>query len=117
MFKIKCDKCGHELEVPGGLAFSPPVMEMSKKFHLCVRCWDKFVTWIRPEENPFPELDEMFKNISKYHEEGTVLSPEEISSLLKGAEDACETTPSRQNNNISQEELDTMLKSHGGMPL
>ena len=43
--KIICDKCGNELTELGGLAFSPPDSTLCHKKHLCVDCYDKFLTW------------------------------------------------------------------------
>ncbi len=51
MIAPKCDRCGEELDAPGGLAFSPPptVEHAStvEKLHLCVPCWsDHFLPWL-----------------------------------------------------------------------
>ena len=54
--KIKCDKCGEEMEVPGALIFSPMekrwddrVMDhkpITEKYHICVNCWEELKKWI-----------------------------------------------------------------------
>jgi hypothetical protein len=47
MIHARCDKCTKELNVEGGLAFSPPIAEGGiDKYHLCLRCWALFVKWI-----------------------------------------------------------------------
>lgn len=36
----KCDRCGKELDQPGGLLFSPPDDNgMARKYHLCKACF------------------------------------------------------------------------------
>lgn len=54
MIKPKCDKCNGELSSYGGLAFSPPETlsdESSgrevEKYHICVKCWGKFLQWLK----------------------------------------------------------------------
>ena len=50
--KVKCDKCGEELDEFGGLAFSPPIPPVDendfsvKKYHICGSCWKLFEWWI-----------------------------------------------------------------------
>ena len=52
MLKLKCDKCRKELKETGGLVFSPPFnyeyMEgITQKIHLCRKCYDKFMKWMK----------------------------------------------------------------------
>ena len=54
MIKPKCDKCGEELKAYGALAFSPPETKPDdscgrevSKFHICIKCWEKFLEWIK----------------------------------------------------------------------
>ena len=41
--KIKCDFCPNELEVFGGLIFSPPKDGICQKRHICVECFPKLI--------------------------------------------------------------------------
>ena len=52
--KIKCDMCKSELEAPGALVFSPPIISSVLKYHICVHCWKKLDNWLRPKEKPIP---------------------------------------------------------------
>lgn len=45
--KPVCAKCRQELEVYGGLVFSPPDNDLVTKYHVCVTCWEKFVKWTK----------------------------------------------------------------------
>ena len=56
MINPKCDKCGTDLYSYGGLCFSPPTETPEgrckttvHKFHLCSKCWQKFISWIAPK--------------------------------------------------------------------
>lgn len=39
---VRCDVCGHELNVPGALVFGPPDDDGNvTKYHVCIfKCWD-----------------------------------------------------------------------------
>ncbi len=41
-----CDKCKEELVVPGALVFSPPVDNMTHKFHICATCYKSLLEFI-----------------------------------------------------------------------
>lgn len=57
---VKCEKCGKKLSEPGALIFSPPKSgfittgdnprfftdNITKKYHICSKCWDRLLTWI-----------------------------------------------------------------------
>lgn len=45
--KPECDKCGGELQRPGGLAFSPPNGNSVVKYHVCEKCWLGFLRWLQ----------------------------------------------------------------------
>lgn len=51
--KPKCDKCGKELEVAGGIALSPPCSTGNTviKYHICIECWNSFINWIQKKNN------------------------------------------------------------------
>lgn len=51
MLKLKCNKCGQELNQPGALVFSPPkenlwAKGLVEKHHLCWRCWEILLCWL-----------------------------------------------------------------------
>jgi len=37
---IECTFCGEKLKKPGALMFAPPKVGLSKKYHLCVKCYE-----------------------------------------------------------------------------
>lgn len=42
-FEFTCDSCGTRLEKPGALVFSPPITNIVRKFHVCLKCFkEKF---------------------------------------------------------------------------
>jgi hypothetical protein len=42
-----CDKCSAELKEPGAVVLTPPnPLGRCTKGHLCVRCFDDFMTWL-----------------------------------------------------------------------
>lgn len=47
---FNCSKCQSLIEVPGALAFSPPLGGRGgctvEKFHLCTSCWQAFLYWL-----------------------------------------------------------------------
>jgi uncharacterized protein with PIN domain len=44
MLKIRCDICKEELKELGALLFSPPNKEgYTRKYHICVKCYKKYV--------------------------------------------------------------------------
>jgi hypothetical protein len=54
----ECDKCGRELDAPGALAFSPPVLTgVVRKIHICIACWRDFEAWL----NPLQEINIQYK--------------------------------------------------------
>jgi len=43
MIAVKCDRCEQELNTPGALVFSPPDGQDVKKYHVCLKCWQRLV--------------------------------------------------------------------------
>jgi len=41
-----CDKCKEELIKPGALIFSPPVDNITRKFHICATCYIDILKFI-----------------------------------------------------------------------
>jgi|CXWL01.1.fsa_nt_gi hypothetical protein len=56
MLKIDCDICDHELNEPGALLFSPPLLEnlikepVVAKVHLCIDCFKKTLKFLQALE-------------------------------------------------------------------
>lgn len=49
--EIKCDKCKKELDVPGGLIFSPPDnSNQTLKIHICIDCFKGLYNWLFGDE-------------------------------------------------------------------
>ena len=38
---IRCALCQMDLTEPGALIFSPPKKVMVRKYHVCLKCWEK----------------------------------------------------------------------------
>jgi len=52
MIHPKCNKCGVEIEEPGGaIVVAPPQTPWPWKFHLCLDCFKQFLTWINRSQN------------------------------------------------------------------
>ncbi len=50
--KPTCDKCGEELQDFGGILLSPPDSKgMVKKFHLCIKCYEKMSAELKTSLN------------------------------------------------------------------
>ena len=43
---IKCDMCNNVLKKQGGLLWSPPVDGKCDKYHLCINCYAKLLTYL-----------------------------------------------------------------------
>ncbi len=38
---IHCDVCGERITKLGALLFSPPIDNICRKYHICVKCYEK----------------------------------------------------------------------------
>ena len=86
-----CNRCSQELEIYGGLAFSPPEPTSQKvdKIHLCVECWDILFAW-RSEKMiglAQPDNDEHTKVKAELEGCGRVLR--HVANVLTGSNWEC----------------------------
>lgn len=51
MIKVKCMKCGRELEEAGSIYLTSPSpnMDLLTKYHLCLYCEAIFLEWIKTD--------------------------------------------------------------------
>ena len=56
---VKCFKCWNKLKEKGAILFSPPTeptssdnVDIIKKFHLCVKCFNETLEFIMSKESP-----------------------------------------------------------------